>query len=166
MRLLLSCIVVIGLLTIVSCKKDQAGSAAQQTISPVVGQWEWLQQTNAIGVNGIPFDTLTPKTTDTTGILNILQDGSWSWTVNQQAIDGGIFDIDSFPTPGGLVPLLVFNGSNDKFLSFIGSQQGDSIVNHTFSPNNDTLYIFNTLYVNAYTITTFVKVFVTNETAP
>jgi hypothetical protein len=165
MRKMLFYLAPIALLAGVACKKNQS-VAAQQTISPVVGEWIWVQQTNAIGVNGFPFDTLTPKTTDTTGVLDILQDGSWSWTVNSQAIDAGVFDIDSGLTPGGRVASLVFNGSNGKFLTFIGSQHADSIVNHMFSPNSDTLYISNTLYVNAYTVTTFVSASASGTTTP
>lgn len=157
MRLSLPCLLLVLLLAFFSCKKNNAGNPTTST-SSLIGTWEWVQQTNAIDVFGYPYDTLTPGNTDTTGILTMGGDGLWLWTVNNKTIDQGTFDIDSFPSPAGYISSLVFNGGNDKFLTFIDSKDGDSIVNHVLSPDNDSLYITNALIVNnQYTVSIFVR---------
>jgi hypothetical protein len=137
-----------------SCKKDH--SAPSRTPS-LIGGWEWIEQTNAIAVNGTPYDTLTPKSTGMTGFLNMNRDSSWSWMVNGLTVDQGTFAIDSGLTPEGPVPFLTFHGGNGQFLTFIGSENGDSIVNHTITPENDRLIIENALYVGKFTVDIFAR---------
>lgn len=137
-----------------SCKKDR--SAVSPTPS-LIGEWEWVEQTNAIAVNGIPYDTLTPKSTGMTGLLSMNKDSSWSWVVNGLTVDQGTFAIDSGLTPEGYIRSLTFKGSNDQFLTFIGSENRDSMVNHSITANNDRLIISNILYVGKYTVDVFAR---------
>jgi hypothetical protein len=137
-----------------SCKKDR--SAPSPTPS-LIGQWEWVEQTNAIAVNGTPYDTLTPGSTGMTGLLSMNKDSSWSWVVNGLTVDQGIFAIDSGLTPEGYILSLTFKGSNDRFLTFIGSPNHDSSVNHTITPENDRLIIENALYVGKFTVDIFAR---------
>lgn len=136
-----------GILLIAACNKLVI--PAPPSPPTLIGQWKWIQQTNAYGgPNGIPYDTLTPANTGESGFLSMTRDSSWIWTVNGQAIDNGVFFVGPLPTPEGPIDFLEFRGGNDQFLNFIGSPGQDSIVNHNFSVNNDTLYISNTRVVN------------------
>jgi hypothetical protein len=153
MRHLLIFFIVTGIF-LASCKKDH--SAASRTPS-LIGEWEWIEQTNAIVINGTPYDTLTPGITGMTGLLSMNKDSSWSWVVNGLTVDQGTFAIDSGLTPAGPVAFLTFNGSNDQFLTFIGSQNRDSSVNHTITPENDRLIIENALYVGKFTVDIFTR---------
>jgi len=137
-----------------SCKKDHSVASATPSL---IGQWEWVEQTNAIAVNGIPYDTLTPKSTGMTGLLSMNKDSSWSWAVNGLTVDQGTFAIDSGLTPEGYIRSLTFKGSNDQFLTFIGSENRDSMVNHSITANNDRLIISNILYVGKYTVDVFAR---------
>jgi hypothetical protein len=145
---------VTGIFLLASCKKDR--SAASQTPS-LIGEWDWVEQTNAIAVNGTPYDTLTPGSTGMTGLLSMNKDSSWSWVVNGLTVDQGTFAIDSGLTPEGPIPFLTFHGGNDQFLTFIGSENRDSIVNHSITANNDRLIISNVLYVGKFTVDIFAR---------
>ena len=138
-----------------SCKKDHSVASATPSL---IGQWEWVEQTNAIAINGTPFDTLTPGSTGMTGLLSMNKDSSWSWVVNGLTVDQGTFAIDTGLTPDGPIAFLTFNGSNDQFLTFIGSPNRDSSVNHTITPENDRLIIENALLAGKFTVDIFTRV--------
>ena len=130
----------IGLL-VVSCRKDNQTHGGQN--ESLIGKWTWVRQTDAIAINGIPYDTLTPQNTHISEFLDLNADSTWALSQNNKIINSGDFKISEELTPFGPI----------KFLDFIGRNGSDSVVNHSIS--NDTLYISNTQYNDKYTVNTY-----------
>jgi hypothetical protein len=128
---------------VVSCKKDTQAHAGQH--ESLIGTWKWVRQTDAIAINGIPYDTLTPQNTGITQFLDLNADSTWALSQNNKVVNSGDFKISQALTPFGPI----------YFLDFIGRNGSDSLVNHSIS--NDTLYISNTRYIDKYTMNVYAR---------
>jgi hypothetical protein len=139
-------LLIILLLTLIgySCKPH-----ADINHNSLIGDWQWVRQTNASVINGPPYDTLTPANTGITRLLTFHSDSTYStFTSNassQPLSESGNFKMKQVLTPGGPIKLLDFihNGI-------------DSTVNHTLS--HDSLYISYPHFIGKYTVDIYTRI--------
>jgi len=141
-NLLLSAIVLFSLL-ICSCRRDGIDH------NSLIGEWDWVRQTEASAINGPPYNTLTPANSGGTRMLSFYGDSTYSMVILSapylQRTETGNFKIKEVLSPNGGIKLLDFvhNGV-------------DSLVNHTL--NHDTLYISNTLFTGKYIVNVYRRI--------
>jgi hypothetical protein len=136
--------VVIGILLAAACHKSEPNAQPnrQPTTLPIYpdsippvnlellqGQWLWIEQTRSPAVFGPPDTTYIATSLGITEFLDMNKDSTWSVISNGQTTKSGTYKIDTLPSPDGLIPMLalVYNGK-------------DSLLDHWFSSDNDTLY--------------------------
>ena len=138
-------LLIILLLTLIghSCKPH-----ADINHNSLIGDWQWVRQTNASVINGTPYDTLTPANTGIARMLTFHSDSTYSVYTSapgQPLTENGNFRMKEVITPGGGI----------KLLDFIHNGR-DSTVNHTLS--HDSLYISYPHIIGKYTVDIYTRI--------